>query len=84
MKGDDVGLRELLCSEAIRVSFGLKGMLRCLPNHKVQGFVQKSSRMKNYYYFIGNNGDCQFVFLIALDKSGRISYTEKQSDEGNK
>jgi hypothetical protein len=47
MKGDDVGLRELLCSEAIRVSFGLKGMLRCLPNHKVQGFVQKSSRMKN-------------------------------------
>ena len=38
----------------------------------------------NYYYSIGNNGDCQFVFLIALDKSGRISYTEKQSDEGNK
>ena len=29
----------------------------------------------NYYYSIGNNGDCQFVFLIALDKSGRISYT---------
>ena len=47
MKGDDVELQELLCSEAIRVSFGLKGMLCCLPNHKVQGFVQKSSRMKN-------------------------------------
>lgn len=40
--------------------------------------------MSNYYYFIGDNGDCQFVFLIALDKLGGISYTENQSDEGNK
>ena len=38
----------------------------------------------SYYHFIRNSGDCQFVFLIALDKLGGISYTENQSDEGNK